>query len=169
MLNKAALLGCKIGSGSGGRPGQVGPLIETPGGRILYRHSSGMGTVLEFNDGQPRRVLVLDAKYRANKRFGAFKNSGLLASYAYSPKWYLNPLNIATTTAQAANVTDDWINANSVRDKNTAKENCDLWLNYIHSVTNIGTSYSFVGVPAVEYCRSLSVTGTLCDLPIAFP
>ena len=39
-------------------------LNSTYSRRTLYRHSSGMGTVICFNDGRDREVLVLDAKYR---------------------------------------------------------------------------------------------------------
>lgn len=39
--------------------------ILSSGERWLYRHRSGMGTVLEFDDGiDYRKVLILDAKYR---------------------------------------------------------------------------------------------------------
>ena len=44
-----------------------------PSGRKLYRHTTLPGSVLCFNDGVDRSVLVLDAKYRIGPADGNLK------------------------------------------------------------------------------------------------
>lgn len=143
-----------------------------PSNRRLYRHESGMGTVICFNDGVYREVLVLDAKYRANRRFGARSASVNLEPFLYNPggksSVHLNPENIDgdISTTEALTVIDDWINANVVHDDKTARENCDEWIK-LKDYDNGEFAYGGGnGVPAVAYCRSLVVPGAgACDLP----
>ena len=54
----------------------VGGLTTLPSGRKIYRHPTLPGSVLMFNDGEDRSVLILDAKYRVGisdtkKKYGA--------------------------------------------------------------------------------------------------
>ena len=48
-------------------------------------------------------------------------------------------------------------------DTNTAKQNCDVWMTYVGQQDNYSTPIT--GVPAVEWCRSITVDGVPCDLP----
>lgn len=142
-------------------------MIVADSGRGLYRHSSDMGTVLCFNDGAEREVLILDAQYRANRRFGMYHQDSSLTNYTSGYRYLNTSTNSITTTTAARVITDSWINSNICKDANTAKQNCDVWMTYNNvttSITSGSTTVTMTGVPAVAYCRSISVNGTPCDL-----
>lgn len=137
-----------------------------------------MGSVLRFytSDGEPKRVLVLDAQYRTIKRFGT-RNKNVLPNYNTYPSLgnYLNPSTGAAKTATSVtlckSLSEELINSiwkDSI-DQNSSKQNCDEWMKYVDtSDTNISSSsynVSIKGVPCVQYCRDISVNGTPCDLP----
>ena len=133
--------------------------VTTAGGRTLYRHSSGMGTVMEFNDGSPRKVIVLDAQYRG---YGMITNDGYGIDTAlpnYQSKnsnstWYINGGSSSTTCAACASVTDATLNslwASSI-DANTSKHNTDVWIGYSDST-------------AAQLARGVKVDGVGCDIP----
>ena len=158
FFNKEILMGNNSGDEGGSR-------ITAPSGRILYRHRSGKGTVMEFNDGQPRKVLIADSTFRANRRFGTYGKDSSLPNYTSHPsqQWYLNKDSSMTTT-KAATITDSWLNTNMVRDTNTSKYNCDVWMTY-KGTSDSTSNYGYTGVPAVEWCRSQNIDGQPLDLP----
>lgn len=127
--------------------------ITTPGGRLLSRHSSNMGTIMEFNDGQPRKVLVLDAQYREVKKWG---------TEGYDPTSLQNYDKISYLTSGAV-MTDTEMNSNFSKaiDANTARQNCDTWMTR-NSVTD---TVGILGVPAVAHARSIVVDEKGCDVP----
>lgn len=140
--------------------------VITPGGRILYRHASNKGTVMEFNDGKPRSVLVLDAQYRDKRVWGAYNyDMPSLTNYTTMNSrndWFLNTSNGPNINAATA-MTDAQVNAlwvNSI-DANTSRQNCDLWMSRNEQSDAQGIS----GVPAVAYARSVTVDGKPCDVP----
>ena len=47
---------------------KIREIIVSNANRRLYRHESGMGTVIRYNDGETKRVLVLDAAYRSTSK-----------------------------------------------------------------------------------------------------
>lgn len=141
----------------------AGPLETIASGRKLARHSSGMGTVMEFNDGKPRRVLVLDAQYRSNQATGVYGKEMKGLPELIGPYRHLNTSSDSfISTIDAASVTDSWINTNMAKDTNTAKQSCDIYMKYQYTT---GANVSIDGSPAVIHCRSILVSGTPCDLP----
>ena len=158
---------CGSGPWSAARSFKAKKGVTTASGRLLYRHSSGMGTVMEFTDGTPRKVVVLDAKYRTKKKFGTY---GLdmpnLTNYATANThgdWDIDNDGDYDANTNNPQMTDAQLNAawiNSI-DAKTAKQNCDEWM----TKTSYTDSQSIVGVPAVQYCRSVTVDGVACDLP----
>ena len=140
------------------------------GGRTLYRHSSGMGTVIEYNDTLgDKKVLVVDAKYRGTGSMGDCLNpmdgTGVSTNYSLpdyqssntNDNWYIHGTDSATTPAEQAALSDETINtlwANTI-DVNTSKHNCDVVL--AETTTTPAT--------AIEHARSIVVDGTPCDVP----
>lgn len=124
--------------------------IVSAGGRKLYRHESGMGTVMEFNDGQDHKVLVLDAQYRFGELMG---NSGTASLPQYSfTTGYINGGSVNVTPSDCETLTDEFLNNTWFVDENTSKYNTDAWLS-----TN--------GTYAPQMCRSITVNGIGCDIP----
>lgn len=142
-----------------------------PSGRLFYRHDSGMGTVMVWEDkqGVTHHTLVLDATYRTKLPWGNntnypnmtdYKNKGwyfadgTTANTGYSPAdWE----SAATESAfLGAKKTDAIINAwtNYFEDANSSKQNTDLMM-----AAQPSTSY------AAGWCRSKLVNGVGCDLP----
>jgi len=140
--------------------------VTAPSGRVFYRHSSGMGTVMEFNDGQARKAVILDAKYRTKAQFGTYGKDSSLTNYQSQNKndtWYINGGSAATTPDACKTLTDAFLNdmwATS-KDQNAAKQNDDVWLTY-EGTTD---SQSISGVPAVRAAREVKVNGVGCDIP----
>ena len=134
-------------------------MLIAPSGRTFYRHSSGMGTVMCFNDGQDREVLVLDAAYRGYGDMGDWGDDISLPDYDewnISRNWYIHGTNSSTTPAACASITDATLNSLWVNtiDVNTAKHNCDVIL-----------AEASITPTAVTYARSILVNGTPCDVP----
>lgn len=124
----------------------------------MYRHSSGMGTVMEFNDGQDRKVLVLDAQYRTvAKMTSDTETDTSLPNYTSkntNGTWYIDGGNYETSPSACASLTDATLNnlwVNSI-DINTSKYNTDVWLTQ-------------PDCDAATHCRSITVNGVGCDVP----
>lgn len=132
----------------------VTDVVTSAGGRKLYRHSSGMGTVIEFNDGVDRKVLVLDAAYRAQGLsmvpLANMVNTSL-SNYNY-PTCYVDGGSAEVTPSLCASVTDQTLNQYWPKDKQTSRYNTDVWI-------------AFGNCKAAEHCRSVLVDGVGCDLP----
>ncbi len=138
--------------------GELPTPIISAGGRKLYRHSSDMGTVMEFNDGQDRKVLVLDAQYRARALLmTSSRTDTSLPNYSQTNSnnnWYIHGTDSSTTPSACASLTDATLNSlwvNSI-DANTSKYNTDVWL-------------TMNGCDAATHCRSITVDGVGCDIP----
>jgi hypothetical protein len=129
--------------------------IISPSGRRLYRHSSGMGTVLCFNDGQDREVLVLDAQYRGVGTMGSLETDYSLPDYHHS-NYIVNKYSPPYTPSIKELITDEMLNAKWINDNNSAKHNCDII---------IEESPSESPATAVEHARSIVVDDTPCDVP----
>lgn len=133
--------------------------LATAGGRKLWRHPSNMGTVMEFNDGQDRKVLILDAKYRAK---GLMMTSDdetdtslpNYSQYNTNDTRYIDGGSSDITPSACASLTDATLNslwANSI-DANTSKYNTDVWL-------------TKPDCDCATHCRSIKVNGVGCDIP----
>lgn len=137
--------------------GFIPTIITTEGGRRLYRHDSGMGTVIEFNDGILRKVLVLDAKYRENSiQLSDDTTTDLpLTNYSASNNKNNSYLNGSSNlnTNSSYNITDETLNSLWWTDDYTSRINTDAWLRKSD------------GSPAATFCRNIEVEGTPCDLP----
>ena len=83
-----------------------------PSGRKLYRHPTLPGSVIVFNDGIERKVLVLDAQYRvpSNQNNTSPTNAGITAVTMPTQ------LPIYPTDDSATDYTDTIINAEIVKD-----------------------------------------------------
>lgn len=131
--------------------------VLSPSGRAYYRHSSGMGTVLEFNDGSARKVLVLDAKYRGSGIMCDNYTDTSLPNYSTSNTngcWDIDGDNDYDANSNHPQMTDAELNslwANSI-DSNTGKYNTDIWLTQTNP-------------EAANLCRAVKVDGTGCDIP----
>lgn len=115
-----------------------------------------MGTVIEFNDGQDRKVLVLDAIYREKwLQMGSTVDTSLINYTAKNNNdtWYINGGNESTTPTACATLTDEQLNALWWKDESTSKNNTDVLLESVNYCE------------AVEHCRSIEVNGVGCDLP----
>lgn len=126
-------------------------------GRKLYRHTSGKGTVLEFNDGQDRRVLVLDARYRAKELITTTDETTdtSLPNYVGSNSngsWYIDGGENDTSPSRCVEVTDEMLNSLWPVDPNTSKHNTDVWL-------------TLPNCESAVYCRTIMVDGVGCDVP----
>ena len=124
--------------------------------RNLYRHSSGMGTVICFNDGQDREVLVLDAKYRTLANLNTYNKEMLLSSKS--------SINVNGNTF--LNGIEDWLYNQSNKFKVS-----DTHLNKLWFTTTYDTNTSkyntdvLIDSPAAIHCRSINVGGVGCDIP----
>ena len=171
--------------------GDLQPKIVSKGGRKLYRHSSGMGTVIEFNDGVDRKVLVLDAQYRARElRMSSDYNTDLPL-----PNYYPNniPDNEMSKEELEANgmkeawfgliQEGDWRNSglsyeewgSTLESKMTTPEACesltDAYLNRLWwtdentSKFNTDAWLTKADCECATHCRSIKVNGNGCDIP----
>lgn len=139
-------------------------VTTTVSGRKLYRHPSGMGSVLEYTDNKPRKVVILDAAYRTIAQFGAYNVAGnaYYATANTSNSWYLN--SSAFSAIPTISIPDSSLNTwwkNSL-DARTSRQNCDYWMGYADTTD----SQSIQGCPAIQHCRDISISGIgACDLP----
>ena len=112
---------------------------------------------MEFNDGSPRKVIVLDAQYRGCGAIASDTTDTALPNYQSknsNSTWYINGGSSSTTCAACASVTDATLNslwASSI-DANTSKYNTDVWIGYSDS-------------PAAQLARGVIVDGEGCDIP----
>lgn len=134
----------------------VGGLTTLPSGRKIYRHPTLPGSVLMFNDGEDRSVLILDAKYRVGisdtkKIWGWYNYNVPNVNEVTMADWYINSL-----AGYPNNVTDSTINV-KMRDVNTSRDN----------TTTLVTDYPEDSIPeAALHCRSIVIGDNLtCDLP----
>lgn len=129
----------------------VGLVTISSSGRKYYRHSSNMGTVMEYNDGQPRKTMLLDAAYRTYRTgmiltsvsstlisslFGSSKIRQI-GNYTYSLG---NP-------AGFSHLTDAQINSAMPQDVHNSTHNTDVLVNTL-GITN---------TLAARFCRSIQV------------
>ena len=123
------------------------------GERWLYRHRSGMGTVLEFDDGiDYRKVLILDAKYRTTGiDMGVAELDPSLIKYQGEIAIRNHSTEMNATPTDCAFVNDQVVNQYRWEDKNTSLVNTDYWL----------TKNSEVA----QYVRNIVVNGAGCDIP----
>ena len=140
--------------------------ITTQSSRKIYRHISEIGTVLEYNDNNVlRKILILDAKYRASGlKFGStnipvnlpnFNQSATLTGYIETVP-YTPLVNIPRLSDLDLN--SKW---GSVLDTNIAEYNCTEWLKLNTEIDNDSIS----GVPAINYCNKLVLNGISAVLP----
>ena len=140
--------------------------VTTPSGRLLYLNETGDGIVMEHQftkDGSTAKFVIALAKDRTKKKFGTYgTDMPGLTNYAVadtSGTWYLDgKSNNNVITKTDAQMRSAW---SASIDDNTAKQNCDVWMTK-NSTTD---TQGIVGVPAVAYCRSVTVGGVACDLP----
>lgn len=150
MLNKNFFI--KKQNVVGGGEAQI---IIAPSGRKLYRHESDMGTVMEFNDGQDRKVIVLDAVYRGREIFGCSDYNPTKIPVTDGPAEYYQ---LGGTVTNSKTFTDDYLNTNmDIIDSLTSKQNCDIWMTFQED--------AYEGLPAIEHCRSILINDIPCDLP----
>lgn len=160
--------GTTYGAGPWSEPRTVKIEIgNTPGGRYLYRHSSNKGSVVEFFDGQLRKVLILDAVYRDRRKWGTYEyDMPNLKNYGTANKggnWDIDGDGDFDAATNPPVMTDAQINTvwvNSI-DEKTARQNCDEWMTMNTSTDSSGV----LGVPAVAYARSVFVNEQACDVP----
>ena len=153
-----------------------------PSERRLYRHSSGMGSVLEFNDGaKDVKVIILDAKYRRfDQSFGLSKctvywnNQTKLPQYSFNNRYGTWSLDNTSQLTDEHHTTPLPVTPDSIlnyhwpsRDANTSKYNCDAYMLYTAYVSSAETKIgnAVTGSPVIQYCRSVEVDGCKCDLP----
>lgn len=133
-------------------------------GRKLYRHSSGMGTVMEYidADASKKKVLILDASYRS---------TGKSASTSVCP---------STLKQIPSSATEDIKNAvgnNYVTGFGDAKRlsMSDSYLNKVWPAANVDSHSSAYNTQqwlelatdpaAAQYASAITVAGTACQVP----
>ena len=123
-----------------------------------------MGTVIEFNDGQDRKVLVLDAQYRDYRcRLYTQQEVDITTlpnlnnvDYAGHNTVYINgevSPSVTLSPEVCKTYTDEYLNQTFVVDTNTSRYNTT-------EILNSGYAGS-----AVTWCRSQTVDGVGCDVP----
>lgn len=133
-------------------------------GRKLYRHSSGMGTVMEYidADASKKKVLILDASYRSTgKSASTLVCPSTLKQIAPSATEDIKNAvgnNYVTGFADAArlNMSDSYLNiiwpADKV-DSHSSAYNTQQWL-------ELATDPA-----AAQYASAITVAGTACQVP----
>lgn len=157
---------CGTGPWSAARAFKAKKGVTTPSGRLLYMNATNDGIVMEHQftkDGSTAKFVIALAKDRTKKKFGTYGTdmSGL-TNYTQadtSGTWYLDgKANSGAITRTDAQMRSAW---SASLDEKTAKQNCDIWM-----TRNTATdTQGIVGVPAVAYCRSVTIGGVSCDLP----
>lgn len=166
------------------------PLISA-GGRKLYRHSSGMGTVIEFNDGVDRKVLVLDAQYRNRSVKMSSDTSTDLPLPNYCPN-NIPDEEMSKEEIEANGMKEawlgliqegDWRNSglsyeeweSTPESRATTPEACESltdadlnrlwWTDENTSKFNTDAWLTKANCDCATHCRSIKVNGTGCDIP----
>lgn len=133
-------------------------------GRKLYRHSSGMGTVMEYTDADStnKKVLILDASYRSTCKSASTNvcPSTLKQIAPSSTEDTKNAVgnNYVTGFADATrlSMSDSYLNkvwpANKV-DSHSSAYNTQQWL-------ELATDPA-----AAQYASAITVAGTACQVP----
>lgn len=126
--------------------------------RKLYRHSSNKGTVIEFNDGQNRKVLVLDSIYRT---VGSLTGNNIstvsLPTYEYqntNGNYYIHGTDAKTNYKSCSSLTDSILTSTwrSISETNTSTYNTDVW------ETNSKGG-------GLEHCRNIKIDSIGCSVP----
>lgn len=138
---------CLYPAGGGVISDIAGPIMTAPSGRQYYRHSSGMGSVMVWNDGANRLALVLDARFRGSAVFTSQAANVSALPAINIPRGQ----SFCGLSVPASQMTDAMLNS-VTRDPNTSRYNCNIWMRY-------------AGMEAVRACRKLYVDGEACDLP----
>ena len=133
-------------------------------GRKLYRHSSGMGTVMEYTDADStnKKVLILDASYRS---------TGMSASANICPStlkqiapsstedisnalgnWYITGFADATRMSMSDSYLNKIWPADKV-DSHSSAYNTQQWLELAADPA------------AAQYASAITVAGTACQVP----
>ena len=131
-------------------------IITLPSGRKLYRHTTLPGSVLCFNDGVDRKVLILDAKYRIgmdDEHLMWGPQEQVTDLYPYG-RDMISFEEWETRT----DISDEDINAKSI-DPNTSKYNTDTIITFDFDSTRYKPE-------AVQHCRKQIIGDNIaCDLP----
>ena len=137
--------------------------VLSPTGRMLYRHESNEGTVIEYQYwGATQKLFVADAKYRSIKDFGAEETDTSLPNITAAYKFLVNGTTKSNTEAFTASEYTNWLTDSKIestittecKETKTARQNCDVWMTYSDT-------------DAVHFCRN-TLADTFsggCDLP----
>ena len=136
---------------------KIQEIILSDANRRLYRHESGMGTVMEYNDGESRSVLVLDAASRSTNKQLRTSTDSILTLSEYnsnnqSRNGYVGGESRYNSTVNCSTITDAILNELWWTDANSSLANTDTWVSESSS-------------PAAEFCKSIRVSGCACELP----
>ena len=133
-------------------------------GRKLYRHSSGMGTVMEYTDADAskKKVLILDASYRSTRKSASTNAcpSTLKQIAPSATEGISNALGnryvTGFTTAPRLPVSESYLNkvwpAAKV-DSHSSAYNTQQWLELAKDPA------------AAQYASAITVAGTACQVP----
>lgn len=140
--------------------------ITAPSGRVYYRHESGMGSVMVWNDnGVERETLILDMKYQtATGKITSSQLSRIAGITLYNDDPFI--IDGTTTTYILGSASTEWSDYENQtdaildakfnwRDEHTSKYNTDCMYVYGH-----GDS-AYAGVSA----RNITVYQEGCDIP----
>lgn len=163
----------------------VGEPIVSPAGRVLCRHSSGAGTVIQYTrHSEPKAIFVADAAYRVLMTEQSASSPMYMGGDTYPPPTVSDPSKYTSgfscylsgwpSASSFAKFTDSVIDSsaycNERCDDVTAKELSDLYLywharscSYGHDPCTTGTAGC--GTPFLDYCRSLPWFPDGCDIP----
>lgn len=153
-------MNCCLYQAGGGNGFLAGQIFTAPSGRKYARHISGMGSVMFWNDGIDRMTLILDAMYRSAWPWARdSKSIPQLTGYDLNNTLGNHGLDGTYDTWSSGNftdVTDTRLNNiwSTNRDANTSRQNCDIWLSVLGSVS-----------AAPAHARSILVNGQPCDIP----
>lgn len=133
-------------------------------GRKLYRHDSGMGTVMEYTDadGVRKSVIILDGSYTST---AAMNTSGTYPNL-------LDELITDTTGTIVFNI----LNTNTInRDNDSTKTTTDAFLNLLWPVNNVDSNSSAYNTNqwralgeasvAATAANSIKIGGVGCQVP----
>lgn len=181
MLLSQACMGTSL---SGSDEGVAGPPVVTASGRTLYRHPNGKGTVIEFTmtpygkPTMPMKIFVADAKYRTALKWGAY---GLNSTIPVLDTTYLSSSSRIGKWDRDAQITGGFTDSQIIKldqfsnsygscraqPRQSARFTCDAWLNNV-SPTYVD-KYNVVGLPVLNYCRSLTdIFPEGLDIPTLF-
>lgn len=122
-------------------------------GRTAYRHSSGAGTILEYNDGQDRKLLVLDASYRGyNSFYAGAVTTNLPQLFGYST----GNIALADCTDETLNTSTNGTIITTLRNRLPSRVESNIWACAAPSID---------ALPSLDSCKSILVDGVPCYLP----